>query len=312
MFDEKIRWLESLFGKGQYYSSSKELLVYCVFCKHHKRKLSINVETDFWKCWICNKNGKRLFYVIKEVGTRRDLDAYSKVHKSKHVIDKVQYHKDLDFFLDLPKEYVPLVECMNSVLGQRAFKYLTQTRGVEEEDILRFKIGILVSGDEKGSVIIPSFDSRGNLNWYSTRQIGSSFKTHPPVPKGYKNQIIPNDLNIDWSEPIVLVEGPFDWIKSINNTIPLYGNWLNPASVLFEQIARSEVPVFLALDADAMKQTHRIAKNFMRHPVPLYTMDVSPYKDLGEMTKQEARSRFESGSPLDRVEILRERIRALC
>jgi hypothetical protein len=161
-------------------------------------------------------------------------------------------------------------------------------------------------------VVVPSFDSRGLLNWYSTREVNGNRKFHPPVPPGYKKQIIPNDLNIDWSEPVVLVEGPFDWLKSVRNTIPLYGNNLSTDSLLFKQIVANEIPVFLGLDADAMSQTHRIAKSFMSHPVPVYNVSVYPYKDVGEMTKKEFEDRFNAAGSLDREEIIRQRLRVMC
>ena len=311
-YRSKLQFLEQLLGKSNYSSNTREAMFYCCFCSHHKRKLSINLETDRWQCWVCGKNGKRLYYVLKEVGSRQDLDIYSRLHKSKGVLEKVPYYKNQEYRLNFPKEYSPVVNCKDSVLGQRAFNYLTRVRGIEEDDILRYKLGMLTSGDNKGSVVVPSFDSRGLLNWYSVREIGGNRKIHPPVPHGYKNTIIPNDLNIDWSEPVVLVEGPFDWLKSIRNTIPLFGNWLSPKSVLFEQIIRSEVPVFMALDADATKQVHRIAKNFISHPIPLYNISVSPFKDVGEMTKKEFENRFQSAYPFGKKEIIKERLRALC
>jgi hypothetical protein len=308
----KLAFLEQLLGKAKYSSNTKEAEFRCCFCSHHKKKLSLNLETDNWKCWVCGKNGKRLYYVLKEVGARQDLDTYSRLYKSKHVVAKVPYYQDLDFRLRLPDEYSPIVNCRDSVLGNRAFNYLIETRGLTENDILRYKLGVLTSGEHRGSVVIPSFDSRGLLNWYSTREIGGNRKLHPPVPHGHKNRIIPNGLNIDWSEPIVLVEGPFDWLKSVRNTIPLFGNHLSTNSLIFNQIVKNQIPVFLALDSDAMKQTHRIAKSFISHPVPLYNVSVSPYKDVGEMTKTEFENRFQTAGPLDRVEIIRQRLRALC
>jgi transcription elongation factor Elf1 len=307
----KLAFLEQLLGQAKYSISTKEAEFFCCFCNHHKKKLSINLETDNWKCWVCQKNGKRLYYVIKEVGARKDLDTYSRLYKSNTVVEKRPYQGQ-DFYLRLPKEYSPIVNCKDSVLGNRAFRYLTETRGVSESDILRYKLGVLTHGNHRGSVVIPSFDARGNLNWYSTRQIGGGGKLHPQVPTGYKNTIIPNDLNIDWTEPVVLVEGPFDMLKSIKNTIPLFGNWLSPKSLVFEQIVKNEVPVFLALDADAMQQAHRIAKNFIKHPVPLYNIAMHPYGDPGEHSKQEFRKKFESAGPLDRAEIIRQRLRDLC
>ena len=308
---EKLTFLEGILGESHYSSSTKEAMFFCCFCEHHKRKLSINLETDRWQCWVCNKNGKKLFFVLKTAGNRRDVEEYTNNHRSKYV-EKIINYQDLEFRLDLPKEYLPVVECKSSVMGTRAMNYLTEGRGLTERDVLFYKIGVLTSGDRRGSVVVPSFDARGLLNWYSVRGVGSDMKWNPYVPKGYKNQIIPNDLNIDWSSPVVLVEGPFDWIKSINNTIPLYGNFLNTRSILFRQIVQNEVPVFMALDSDATSQSRRIARNFMRHSVPVYTVDIHPFKDVGEMSKDEFKGRYEKAEPLVEEDILRQKIRAIC
>jgi hypothetical protein len=311
MQEDKVAFLESLFGQGK--RSGNEILFFCPFCHHHKKKLSINLESDRWRCWVCEKNGKRLFYVLKEVGGREDLETYSRFYKSKQVVDfRVPDYKDLDFFLRLPDEFVPIVNCRNSILGRRAFNYLTETRGISEEDILRYKLGVLISGEHKGRIVIPFFDSRGLVNWYTTRDVIDKGYWNPEVPHGYKNQIIPNDLNVDWSEPVVLVEGPIDWLKSIKNTIPLLGTFLSKYSALFQKIVKSEIPVFLALDLDAVEKSHRIAENLLAAGVPVYNVSVYPYEDVGAMPKEEFMRRYEAAEILDKTGIFRKKLRALC
>ena len=310
-YNEKLQFLEQLLGSAKYSHNSQEALFRCPFCNHHKKKLSINLETDRWQCFPCGKNGKRLFYVLKQVGTREDLETYDRLYKSKQVIDKTPHYQDLEFRLRLPDEFSPIINCKNSVFGKRAFSWLTEERGLTEQDILCHKLGIMTSGEQMGDVVISSFDARGLLNWYQTRRIGGSY-WNPKVPYGYKNQIIPNDLNIDWSEPIVIVEGAFDCYKSIRNTIPLFGSFLSSDSVLFKKIVRNEVPVFLALDADAVDKRNKIAKSLMRNDIVVYNVDVSPFGDVGQMSKKDFRERYDSATLLDDNAIFRERLRAVC
>ena len=71
-------------------------------------------------------------------------------------------------------------------------------------------------------VIIPSYDEKGELNYFSTRAFlmdaFQKFK-NPPISR----DIIPFDLYINWDLPIILCEGMFDAIAIRRNAIPLLG-----------------------------------------------------------------------------------------
>ena len=56
---------------GSSYSSKDELLFHCPFCKHHKKKLSVNIDKGFFKCWVCDTKGG-ISYIIKRFGTIDD------------------------------------------------------------------------------------------------------------------------------------------------------------------------------------------------------------------------------------------------
>ena len=34
-----------------------ELLFECPSCNHHKRKFSVNLDKDVFKCWVCDDRG---------------------------------------------------------------------------------------------------------------------------------------------------------------------------------------------------------------------------------------------------------------
>ena len=133
----------------------------------------------------------------------------------------------------------------------------------------------------------------------------------PTVPDGYKADCIFNELYIDWSQPIVLVEGFFDAMKA-KNAIPLFGSFLNERYSVFQKIIRNNVPVYLALDADANKKAYEIGDLFMSYDADVYFVDVSPFKDIGEMTKEQFLKKMDDAVPFSKEFIFRNKLRMLC
>ena len=92
---------------------------------------------------------------------------------------------------------------------------------------------------------------------------------------------------IDWASEIVLVEGVFDAIKAGRNAIPLLGSTLREESKLFQKIVKNDTPVYLALDPDAEQKSLEIIRKLLTYDVELYKIEISPYADVGEMTKEQ-------------------------
>lgn len=158
---EKLKFLESFLGAYKFSSNTKEAEFFCPFCSHHKKKLSINIETDSFQCWTCSKGGKSLFPILKQKNaSSHQISQYINKFKSKNVIAKKTLTKE--YVITLPKEYQPLVSLGGSISSRRAFKYL-ESRNVSKDTMLKFKLGYCASGDFSDRIIIPSFDRYGNL-----------------------------------------------------------------------------------------------------------------------------------------------------
>jgi hypothetical protein len=88
-----ITLVDSVLGKGK--NTSKNNRAYtCPFCKHHKPKLEINMDTNAkgdnpWHCWVCNTKGRKLSRLFKHLETTSDKlqTLYSLVgtSKSEHI-----------------------------------------------------------------------------------------------------------------------------------------------------------------------------------------------------------------------------------
>lgn len=283
MYAEKLSIIKKSLGSS--YESNDELLFYCPKCKHHKRKLSVNIKLNVFKCWICDFKGNKLTPLIKD----RDL-------KSQWIslTNQVDISRFDDFFahltktekteesvaLDLPEYFCSLTSKNLSAAGQEAKQYLNK-RGVSDEEIYLYKIGFCHHGKYGNRIIIPSYDAEGDLNYYVAR----SYKED--VYLKYKNppcsrDIVFNEIFIDWTKPVILVEGFFDSIK-YENSIPILGSTLNTSSKLFSKIVEHCKSVYLCLDQDAKKKELKIAKNLLDFGVKVYKIELYSYNDLADV-----------------------------
>ena len=76
----KLNILKDILG-SHHNESGGQTVFFCPKCnpRHHKRKLSINIEKGFFKCWVCDWSGRDLYPIVKRYGkhsqkvTWRDL-----------------------------------------------------------------------------------------------------------------------------------------------------------------------------------------------------------------------------------------------
>ena len=309
--DEKLRFLESVLGSYKFNKLKNEADFFCVFCDHHKRKLSINIQFDLWNCWVCRQSGKGLQNIFKYLGDDKSLDTYNKYYNT--VSNKTSYIENTQAVsIKLPSDFTPLTSENDSFIFNKAKEYLDK-RGIEQQDILKYKLGVCLSDEKfKNRVIFPSFDRNGNLNYFIGRDIfnGPIKYSNVHVYKGYKNTIILNELNLDFTKPLVLVEGFFDLLKSIPNTTPLGSNDLSERSFLFDAIVKNKTDIFIALDSDAKTMSFEIANKLMKFGINCHFVNLEPFKDPGTMTKKEFVVRFELAKQITESDALLNRIAA--
>jgi DNA primase len=286
---------------GNYSDKGNELLFTCPSCNHHKRKFSVNLDKNAYKCWVCDYRGRNVRRIIRSYGTYNQLQKW----------DSISNRSDLERFaelfmepirredkekVELPAEFTSL--CTESVpaTGTYAHKYL-QKRGVTDSDILKWKIGYCFSGEYRNRIVIPSFDEDGDCSYFIARSYsGDSYKYKNPRAS---KDIVFNELFIDWNSDLVLVEGVFDALVA-GNAVPILGSTLRKGSKLLREIVRNDTPIYVALDPDAADKERRIIKTLLDYDVELYKIDVSGYEDVGSMPKQVFQERKKSASFIDR------------
>jgi len=299
---EKLKILTSFLGP--YTRSGGEVLFSCPFCKHHKKKLSVNIHKNVFKCWICDANGKSLSKLVRKFGNTDARFKWSKFEDRIEIGDFDNLFEDqkpeLEVLINLSANFVSLANKSLPITAKGPLKYLSE-RGITKKDILRWKIGYCSDGEYANRVIIPSFNKDGYVNYFVARSWIDEFPRYKN-PQASKN-IIFNELFVDWTKPIILTEGVFDAVKA-GNAIPLLGSTMKENSKVFQEIVKREIPVYLALDPDAQKKQDWITEMLLSYDVPVYSVDISGYKDVGEMEPEVFQDRLSKATFIDQTNYL--------
>ena len=284
MSERKIRIIEDFLGG--YQKIKDEFIFFCPKCKHHKPKLSINFDKNVFKCWVCDFNGRSIMPLVSFYGKSNHRTQWKSICGIVDMSEIDQIEKPLSI-IELPEEFISLTSKKISPLSIPARTYLKQ-RGMTYEDILWWKIGYCPDGQYKERIIIPSFDMKGNINFFIARSYGNDWKKYynPPVEKDF----VFSELYLDWDKDITIVEGVFDAIVA-RNSIPLLGSTLRENSYIFQKIVSNCDKIYIGLDSDARAKEDKIIKLLLSYGVDCYRVDTSGFGDIGEMDKETFQAR---------------------
>lgn len=262
--------LENYLGKSKGDKKSNYSF-YCPFCNHRKPKLVVNIKTGKYNCWTCHPptKGNTPVSLLVKLKAPREAVAEMKSYFSsdKTEIESVQYET-----VHLPKEFLSLSEPEDSLDYKRALSY-AKSRGITEEDILKYNIGYCKHGRYADRLIVPSYDANGRINYFVARSYNKRSGTSYDAPSCNKEEIIGFENTINWKVPVILCEGAFDAIAIKRNAIPLFGKTILNSLML--KLVSSEVKtVYLALDADAIKQSLSHAENMLNYGKEVYLLDL--------------------------------------
>ena len=280
--EEKLAALKRVLG-FDCYEKGDEVVFFCPKCKHRKKKLSVNLRTDMFHCWVCGWKGKNIASILR-LGPKEHLNAYLGSLDGAGG-DGVPDAGDPDYRVPvLPEDFRTLsTPCPSNPYWRCAREYV-RARGLDDGDILRYKLGYCEDGEYRHRVIVPSFDAEGNLNFFVGRTFFDDWLKYKHGK--FNKDIIFNEYLVDWREyTVTLVEGPFDAMVAGKNAIPLLGTELRTDSLLFKTIVKRCMQVELALDADAWDKQVELAELFFRYGLNVVMISVED--DVGSMTKNE-------------------------
>lgn len=276
----------------------------CPKCNHHKPKLEICLDensVDYQKfgCWVCKTKGKKLINLFKAIDAPSD-----KILELKSIVKTANptEQKEHDIKVQLPEEYQSVLN-NSSFAAKRALTYL-KSRGLTEDDIIKYNIGYCETGKYADMVIIPSYDDSGLLNYFVGRSYipESNRKLNPDVSRN----IIPFEILINWNSPIILCEGMFDAISIKRNAIPLLGK--NIQSKLMSKIVSSTVKkVYIALDKDAIKQALDFCEQLINEGKTVHLIELED-KDPNEMGFKSFIKLLYNSSPLTYSGLLEKKL----
>ena len=293
---------KALKSKGNKLKKTNEYMYWSPFVQHHKPKLQVNIETGKWHCWVSNQGGHNLFQLLKQVNADRILfkELSDAVGSTYYTSDKKD---DKQIILNLPKEAKPLWNGGDSVQKLHALKFIME-RGLTIEDVVRYNLHYCLNGVYQNRIIVPSYDSNGQLNYFVGRDFykgGMKYK-NPPIPK----DIIGFDLYIDWSQPIVLCEGVFDAIAIKNNSIPLFGKTILPK--LFEKILTKKVKhIIISLDEDAFQDSLKMIKKFFDNGISVNFVKLTN-SDPSDLGYKKMIDKLETSTEVNFKELMRMKI----
>ncbi len=280
MNTELIQLLDKVLkSRGQSLKKSNEYMWWSPFIQHHKPKLQVNIQTGKWHCWVSNQGGHNLFQLLKKVGaSRQEFQSLSKI------LGETTFYKSSKDSADnldikLPDEFKSLAEPHISIIRDHAMLFLKK-KGITEEDIKRYNLGYCSEGQYQNRIIIPSYDEHGRLNYFVGRDFYASTLKYknPPIPK----DVIGFDLYVNWSLPIILVEGVFDAMSIKGNAIPLFGKTILPN--LEKKIVEKKVnSIFIVLDGDAFNDAIQMVEKFTDNGISVnfVKLDGQDPNDLG-------------------------------
>ena len=245
-----VELLEEILGDhGVHYSNRGQISFNCPVCDddRNKHNLEINYISNVYKCWSCgdienthgslgklfdkfgNKKQKNLYYILKP----ETVPVKEKKYK------KLKLPESFTLFKDSHKIYP---------VRRQAYNYL-QSRGITDEIIEKYGIGFCDKGSHIGRIVVPSYDKKGELNYYVARSWDPHTKFKYKNPEAEKDKIIFNEKLIDWNKDIYLVEGVFDGFF-LENSIPMLGKHMS--EMLFDKVYNNaKGNVIIALDGDA-------------------------------------------------------------
>ena len=130
--------LESILGRSKSARGGDEAVFSCPSCQHHKKKLTVNLSSQKFQCWVCGYKGHRVFQILKKVNAPGVIFSSLKEIDQQYNFKKQVKQKVDANTLMLPKEVVPIMSS-SAVLSRHALHYLDQ-RGVTQQDIVNYDL----------------------------------------------------------------------------------------------------------------------------------------------------------------------------
>jgi len=244
-----------------HYESKAQISFDCPVCAAEKGlengdgkgNLEINYSRHVYKCWACGETlGTHgpLGKLFDKFGTKKQKKVYELIKP-----EEFKKEEKKRVWFRLPEGYMTFKDSNPRFIPHiEAYNYL-KSRGVTDEVIEKYKIGYTVKGDFAYRIIVPSYNTEGQMNYFVARS-WTNKKMKYKNPTAEKDEIIFNEGLIDWDKDIYLVEGVFDSFF-LENPLVMLGKKMS--KLLFENLyARANGNIIVCCDGDAWEDGLKI------------------------------------------------------
>ncbi len=293
---------------GEYEVKNKGNLAFtCPFCKHYKKKLEIHTERQQWNCWVCGTKGKTLFSLFTKLKVQRAFF----IRLNEIAPGKFDYTitpTDIESIqITLPEEFTPLwVNKGRNFYYRTAISYLTK-RGISQQDILKYRLGYCEGGRYDGMIIIPNYNKDGKLTYHTNRSfLQGNYKKfiNPEINKN----IVGFELQLNWDEPLTIVESALDAIVLKNNATPLYGKIISEALKI--KILENEVEhINICLDPDASKASLEHCEYFISNGINVNFVQLPEGHDPSSLGYKKSWQFINKSRSIGSVDIFENKVR---
>ena len=295
---EKLSLLESVLGKGT--KSNRDY--YQFMCPFHQGKngpkLGVSLGTGGWKCWVCPAKGSSISSLIRKLnGTKEQLQLSRELWK-----EKVQFKYEPINKIGLPKEYIPLWQPSGSFFYKKAQGYL-YSRGITENDILKYRIGYCDRGPYNDMIIFPSYTESGMVNFYQGRTFNQLSNFRFKIPENInKNEILFDENLINWQEPVILVESKLDAIAVKRNAYPLYGKRITDQ--FKQKVLEEQTPeIIFCLDGDALNDAIMQSEWFLNNGIDVKKVQLPETEDPSSLGYTQTWKYIKEAKPITEFEV---------
>lgn len=272
--------------QGGYSSDVTQYQFACPRCveekgEHEKNKFNLecNLSRGVFQCWSCanvdDTMRGRLSKLIKEYGGKELYIRYKneiKTLREAHFyeLDDLSSGDTSTLITDVADSYVRLPKTFKKINiktcnDKRLLEYVNK-RKLSQELIDKFNIGYTTWDEEdysmRNRIIIPSYDSYGDLNYYLGRDYTGKSHLKYKNCTADKKEIIFQESLINWDNTIYLCEGSFDAMRFPSNGVSMLGKSLTKDSLLYRKLyEKSNGEIVVALDGDTNEiETKKIYK----------------------------------------------------
>lgn len=252
-----------------------EIAMRCPRCSPHhdnrRRTLSINTQNDRWQCFRCpdgfKGRKKQLGRLLKELGLEHltpmmeadevliEDDSLEKIRRRLLMGEPEPASSDSIRPLQLPEHY--RTDWDSTTMGRMLYRYLVQERRLDEEVILKYRLGYCANGPYAGGIVLPVFMRRVLRFWQVRRVMLNDNAAKYDSPKVDKRSVL---FDYDSIEPenVVVVEGVFDKLALGGSGVAILGKQITDEQIALLQ-KKSVKTVTVLLDGEAWREAKQLA-----------------------------------------------------